>query len=109
MNINLSDFDSLKLLKKFEEAGLPRAQSEVMADTISNLANEHLITKSYFDERLGKLEIKIDSQFKDVGSKFKDVDSKFRELEYKMTIKLFGITGAAVGILITAMKIILVR
>jgi hypothetical protein len=96
--MNAVPFDTLKLARDFEVAGMaPPVAAGTAAALADALIGADLVTKS----DLGALENKFDAKFASLEAKF---DSKIELLRRDMTIKLGGMLVIAVGVLLAAMR-----
>jgi hypothetical protein len=73
-------FDTLKLARRLEGAGFPAQQAGEMAEGIAEALSQ-LVTKT-------------------------DLQIAIRDLEQKLTIRLGGMMVIAVGVILTALKLI---
>jgi hypothetical protein len=89
--MNAVPFDTLKLARDFEVAGLaPPVAAGIAAALADALIGADLVTKSDLDTRLSSLEARL--------------ESKLEILLRDMTIKLGGMLVIAVGVLLAAMR-----
>ncbi len=81
METSLGHFNTLKVAKEFKSSGFTEQQAEALASKLSELVEDHLVTKTY-------------------------LDTKLKELEYKMTIKLGTISVITIGIFSAIIKLL---
>ena len=63
----ISTFDTLKFVRRLEEAGVPTEQAEVQAEVLTEAFNvnlEELVTKDFLAARLAELKADFDAKFK---------------------------------------------
>ena len=59
-------FDTLKFVRRLEEAGVPAKQAEVQAEVLTEAFNvnlEELVTKDYLTAEFAKQDARIETQF----------------------------------------------
>ncbi len=97
--------DTLQFSKRLQKAGLEKKISEELAEAIKDTQTqsiEGLATKH--DVALLKKDIQaLDQKF---GSRFELIDQKFESLENRLTIKIFFMLTAAVGIITWLDKVV---
>jgi hypothetical protein len=120
-------FNSLKCVKRLEQAGVSREQAEVHIQIMSELMESNLVTSEQFREGmlLQRAEFKEDTASlraeikEDIASlraelkedtaslraEFKDLCHRFDQLEARMTIKLGTMMSVWAGIMIGVMKL----
>jgi hypothetical protein len=81
-------FDTLKFSRKLESGGFTREQSIVIAEAVAEVQ----------ESNLADLATKGD---------IKDMEAKMRELELRMTIKFGLMQAGTIGVLLTALKLML--
>jgi hypothetical protein len=80
--------DTLSVAKRLKSKGFSETQAEAIAFEMQDATKEdHLVTKSYLDEKLEK------------------VDHKLEKLELHLTIRFGVMLAALAGILLTAVKL----
>ena len=100
--MNAVPFDTLKLARDFEVAGMaPPVAAGTAAALADALIGADLVTKSDLDTRLGSFEARLSAKFEAFEAKF---DAKLEILRRDMTIKLGGMLVIAVGVLLAAMR-----
>ena len=122
--MNAVPFDTLKLARDFEVAGMaPPVAAGTAAALADALISADLVTRSDLDTRLGSFEARLNARFEAFEAKFDARftsletrgDAKFASLEAKfdskiellrrdMTIKLGGMLVIAVGVILAAMR-----
>lgn len=63
----ISTFDTLKFVRRLEQAGVPTEQAEVQAEVLTEAFNvnlEELVTKDFLAARLAELKTDFDTRFK---------------------------------------------
>ena len=63
----IATFDTLKYVRRLEQAGVPTEQAEVQAEVLTEAFNvnlEELVTKDYLAARLAELKADFDARFK---------------------------------------------
>jgi hypothetical protein len=96
--MNAVPFDTLKLARDFEVAGMA---PPVAAGTAAALADALISADLVIKSDLGALETRVDAKFASLEAKF---DSKIELLRRHMTIKLGGMLVIAVGVILAAMR-----
>jgi hypothetical protein len=100
--MNAVPFDTLKLARDFEVAGMaPPVAAGTAAALADALIGADLVTKSDLDTRLGSFEARLNAIFEAFEAKF---DAKLEILRRDMTIKLGGMLVIAVGVILAAMR-----
>jgi hypothetical protein len=100
--MNAVPFDTLKLARDFEVAGMaPPVAAGTAAALADALIGADLVTKSDLDTRLGSFETRLNAKFEAFEAKF---DAKLEILRRDMTIKLGGMLVIAVGVILAAMR-----
>ena len=100
--MNAVPFDTLKLARDFEVAGMaPPVAAGTAAALADALIGADLVTKSDLDTRLGSFEARLNAIFETFEAKF---DAKLEILRRDMTIKLGGMLVIAVGVILAAMR-----
>jgi ribosomal protein L11 len=80
-------FDTHKLIKQLITAGVPESQAEAHIQIISNVTNDQLITRAYFD------------------IKMHEIDLKFKELENSLTIRMGTMLFIGITVVATLVKL----
>ena len=101
--MNAVPFDTLKLARDFEVAGMaPPVAAGTAAALADALIGADLVTKSDLDTQLVRsFEARLDARFEAFEAKF---DAKLEILRRDMTIKLGGMLVIAVGVILAAMR-----
>ena len=63
----ITTFDTLKFVRKLEEAGVPVRQAEVQAEVLTEAFNvnlDALVTKDYLAARFAEQNAKVDANFR---------------------------------------------
>ncbi len=63
----ITTFDTLKFVRRLEQAGVPTGQAEVQAEVLTEAFNvnlEELVTKDFLEARLAEQTAKIDANFR---------------------------------------------
>ena len=106
----ITTFDTLKYVRRLEEAGMPSRQAEIQAEVLTEAFNvnlESLVTKDYlaaqmaeqraymdirfaeqdarFEKRFAEMDARIDSLRSEMKAEF---DSKFRTLYFMFSIMM---------------------
>ncbi len=117
--MRLFSIDTLQFSKRLQKAGLEKRISEELAEAIKESQNqsiEGLATKA--DLELVRKDIKIleqkfdgkfeniEQKFENFEQKFENFEQKFQTLENRLTIKMFVMLTAAVGIITWLDKVI---
>lgn len=84
--------DSLKYVKKLEEAGGSRKLAEAQLETMTEIIGSHLATKQDMNEGFSKLETKVLLQME--------------RMELRLTIRMALIVPGGIGALLGAVKLI---
>ena len=82
----ITTFDTLKFVRKLEEAGVPVRQAEVQAEVLTEAFNvnlDALVTKDYLAARFAEQSASIDTRFAEQNAK---VDANFRILLWMIGI-----------------------
>ncbi len=97
--------NSTEFAQQMEEAGIPRAQADVIAKGLATMVVHNfdaLVTKDYLDVRFGEFEARIgremDRQFAEVERRFAEIDQRFAEQDgrFNLVYWMQGITIACV-------------
>lgn len=100
--MNAVPFDTLKLARDFEVAGMaPPVAAGTAAALADALISADLVTRSDLDTRLGSFEARLNARFEAFEAKF---DAKLEILRRDMTIKLGGMLVIVVGVILAAMR-----
>tara|TARA_B100002003_G_scaffold184949_1_gene173334 strand:+ start:2347 stop:2907 length:561 start_codon:yes stop_codon:yes gene_type:complete len=87
--IAISTFDTLKFVRRLEEAGVPSKQAEVLTEAF-NVNLESLVTKEHLTARFAEQDARIDTRFAEqqayMDIRFAQIDSKFRFLSWTQAI-----------------------
>ena len=73
-------FDTLKYTRRLMEAGVPKQQAEVQAETMAEafvFNVDALVTRDYLDARLGEQDARIEQRFTEQDAR---IDQRFTEL-----------------------------
>ena len=76
--MGITTFDTLKFVRRLEQAGVPAAQAEVQAEVLTEAFNvnlESLVTKENLSARFAEQKAYIDTRFAEQDTK---IDSNFR-------------------------------
>jgi hypothetical protein len=109
--------DTLAYARRLREAGFSEAQAEGQAQALAAAMTDTLATKQdlrelevRIDARFGQIETRIAEQEKRLEVRFAEQSARFRgdlaDLERRMTIRLGGVTVAAVGAVSTLVKLL---
>lgn len=82
----ITTFDTLKFVRKLEEAGVPVRQAEVQAEVLTEAFNvnlDALVTKDYLAARFAEQSASIDTRFAEQNAR---VDANFRILLWMIGI-----------------------
>lgn len=82
----ISTFDTLKYVRRLEQAGMTPELAEVQAEVLTEAFKvnlEDLVTKDYLSAQLAVLESRMDTRFAEMKA---DFDSKFRTLYVMFSI-----------------------
>ena len=99
--------NSTEFAQQMEEAGIPRAQADVIAKGLATMVVHNfdaLVTKDYLDSRFGEFEARIgremDRRFAEMERRFAEVDQRFAEQDgrFNLVYWMQGITIACVVI-----------
>ena len=80
----ISTFDTLKFVRRLEEAGVPAQQAEVQAEVLTEAFNvnlDALVTKDYLAARFAEQNASIDSRFVEQNAY---IDTRFAEQKTEM-------------------------
>ena len=91
-------FDTLSASKKFQKAGMTRSQEKVQVEALAG-ALENFVTKQDLREAV----VELRGEMKESELR---LESKIEKLEMKLTIKLGAMLVAAVGLIVTLVKIL---
>ena len=100
----VTTFDTLKFVRRLEQAGVPSAQAEVQAEVLTEAFNvnlEELVTKDYLTAEFAKERVETDKRFEQVNVKFAEqtayIDKRFAEVEgnFRTLYWILGIIVAA--------------
>jgi len=87
----ITTFDTLKFVRKLEQAGVPAQQAEVQAEVLTEAFNvnlDALVTKDYLAARFAEQSASIDTRFAEQKSytdtKFEQVNARFAEQDAKI-------------------------
>lgn len=92
----ITTFDTLKYVRRLEEAGMPSNQAEIQAEVLTEAFNvnlESLVTKdylavqmaeqrAYMDIRFAEQDARIDKRFAEQDAKF---DKRFAEIDARIS------------------------
>ncbi|HJO10636.1 MAG: hypothetical protein QGG67_00500 [Gammaproteobacteria bacterium] len=87
----ITTFDTLKFVRKLEEAGVPVQQAEVQAEVLTEAFTvnlDALVTKDYLAARFAEQQAYMDTRFTQLDAKF---ESKFQLLFWIQGILVAGI------------------
>ncbi len=87
----ITTFDTLKFVRRLEEAGMPSEQAEVQAEVLTEAFNvnlESLVTKDYLTSRLAEQQSYMDTRF---AERKADTDTNFRVMFWLQGILVAGI------------------
>ena len=92
--------NSTEFAQQMEEAGIPRAQADVIAKGLATMVVQNfdaLVTKDYLDSRFGEFEARIG---REMDRRFAEVDQRFAEQHgrFNLVYWMQGITIACVVI-----------
>ena len=113
MSVIPLNFDTLSYVKRLEAVGVPREQAEVQAETMRDIVDEKLATKTDITEL--KRDIKeIDAKVETVKAQLQadisqlciDTTRDLRELEMRMLIKLGGMMAASIAVVAALAKLL---
>jgi hypothetical protein len=97
-------FDTLKFVRRLQEAGVPaeqaEAQAEVMAETFLH-NTDRLVTTDYLDARLSEQDARIDARFAGIDARLDGMDVRFAGIDARFAgidARLDGIDARLVGI-----------
>jgi hypothetical protein len=79
-------FDTLKLARRLEAAGLPPKQAQDVASAISDTIGEAIVTREFLDLRLGELRAHLDLRLGEIRA-------ELGELKAEMLKWMFGAVG----------------
>ena len=111
----VTTFDTLKFVRRLEQAGMPSEQAEAQAEVLTEAFNvnlEALVTKDYMESRLevrfAEQQTKIDKRFADqtayidtrfaeqnayIDTRFAEVNSNFKTLYWILAIVVSATVG----------------
>jgi tetrahydromethanopterin S-methyltransferase subunit G len=95
----MSAFDSLSFKQELTKVGFPADQAEVMAA----LTRDHVLGNAATKDDLLHVERRLDEKIDRVEERLK---SEIKQLDQRMTIKLGSMLVVAVGLIITAQKLL---
>ena len=75
----ITTFDTLKFVRRLEEAGVPSKQAEVQAEVLTEAFNvnlESLVTKDYLTARFAEQRAYVDTRFSEQNA---TIDGRFAE------------------------------
>ena len=82
----ITTFDTLKFVRRLEEAGVPLKQAEVQAEVLTEAFNvnlESLVTKDYLAARFAEQKSDMETKFEQVNVRFAEqqsyMDTRFAE------------------------------
>ena len=92
--------NSTEFAQQMEEAGIPRAQADVIAKGLATMVVHNfdaLVTKDYLDVRFGEFEARIG---REMDRRFAEIDQRFAEQDgrFNLVYWMQGITIACVVI-----------
>ena len=92
--------NSTEFAQQMEEAGIPRAQADVIAKGLATMVVHNfdaLVTKDYLDVRFGEFEARIG---REMDRRFAELDQRFAEQDgrFNLVYWMQGITIACVVI-----------
>ena len=92
--------NSTEFAQQMEEAGIPRAQADVIAKGLATMVVHNfdaLVTKDYLDTRFGEFEARIG---REMDRRFAEIDQRFAEQDgrFNLVYWMQGITIACVVI-----------
>lgn len=93
--MGVTTFDTLKFVRRLEQAGVPSNQAEAQAEVLTEAFNvnlEELVTKDYLAAQFAKERAYMDQRFEQVNVKFAEQGSHFKVLYWMLTI----VVGATV-------------
>ena len=101
--MNAVPFDTLKLARDLEAAGLTPPVAAGAASALADaLIGADLVTKADLLGSIGSLEARMSARFDLIETKF---ESKIELLRRDMTIRLGSMLIVAVGVILTAMRL----
>jgi len=94
----ITTFDTLKFVRKLEEAGVPAQQAEVQAEVLTEAFNvnlDALVTKDYLAARFAEQKSYTDTKFEQVHARFAEQDVKINA-NFRILVWMIGIVQAFV-------------
>ncbi len=94
----ITTFDTLKFVRKLEEAGVPARQAEVQAEVLTEAFNvnlDALVTKDYLAARFAEQKSYTDTKFEQVHARFAEQDVKINA-NFRILVWMIGIVQAFV-------------
>ncbi|MEQ8953418.1 MAG: hypothetical protein RL120_04730 [Gammaproteobacteria bacterium] len=86
--MGITTFDTLKFVRRLEQAGISSEQAEVQAEVLTEAFNvnlESLVTKDYLAARFAEQNTGIDKRFIELKA---EIDTRFAQLESKLEGKI---------------------
>jgi len=87
--VAITTFDTLKFLRRLEEAGVPSHQAEVQAEVLTEAFNvnlEELLTKDYLAMQFAEQKAYIDKRLEQVNTCFAEQNANFKLLYWMVGI-----------------------
>ena len=93
----LTTFDTLKFVKRLQQAGVPAAQAEVQAEVLTEAFTvnlDNLVTKDFLGARFAEERAHMDSRFAEqdarIDTRFAEQDAKFEARFAQLDAKIDG-------------------
>ena len=91
-------FDTLKYTRRLMEAGVPKQQAEVQAETMAEafvFNVDALVTRDYLDARLGEQDARIEKRFTEHDAR---IEQRFTEQDARIDNRFAEIESVLVGL-----------
>ena len=85
----ITTFDTLKFVRRLEEAGVSSEQAEVQAEVLTEAFNvnlEELVSKDYLAVQFAEQKTYIDKRFEQVNTRFAEQNANFKLLYWMVGI-----------------------